>query len=386
MAVDVVLSQLNKYFGTQHVVRDVELTIPARKFVTLLGPSGCGKTTLLRMIAGLEKVSGGDVLFGDRRMNLVRPGERDVAMVFQSYALYPHMNVFNNIAYGLRVRRTSREKIREKVEEVANVLEIGHLLGRKPRQLSGGQRQRVALGRAMVRNPLVFLMDEPLSNLDAKLRVTMRSELKRFHMRLGTTTIYVTHDQLEAMTMSDLIAVMRDGVVQQFGTPQEIYNRPANLFVAGFIGSPPMNFLDVRLADGANVCIKVGEGTLELPDDVNTEGVAMDEAMSLGVRPQDLALGDPQARNVLPGQVELVELLGSEKLVEINLADTRRIVVQVRADFSVAIGDRVGVVFDPARMHLFHGKEGAALRRIDDGRKTQDPAAAEVAGEPISMD
>ncbi len=361
MAVDVVLSGINKYFGANHVVRDVSLKFPALNFVTLLGPSGCGKTTLLRMIAGLESVSSGDIHFGERRINLVRPGQRDVAMVFQNYALYPNMNVYRNIAYGLRVRRTPRAEMDAKVREVAGILEISHLLDRKPRHLSGGQRQRVALGRAMVRNPAVFLMDEPLSNLDAKLRVNMRSELKLFHQRLGTTTVYVTHDQLEAMTMSDLIAVMHDGVVQQFGTPEEIYNRPRNLFVAGFIGSPPMNFLDARLA--GNDALALGDTRVRLGDDspFRLDGTGGEAPLVVGIRPQDVVLAE--SAGTLTGEVALIELLGSEKLVDIRLTGGQKLVAQVRADYPVAAGEHVSVDLPLAGLHLFDKQSGESLRR-----------------------
>ncbi len=240
---DVKLERINKSFGAVQVLKDIDLVFPSRKFVTLLGPSGCGKTTLLRMIAGLEPVTSGAIRFGDRVVNELAPRDRNIAMVFQSYALYPQMTVRRNLGYGLRVRKTPKAVMDAAVERVAGILEISHLLDRKPGQLSGGQRQRVALGRAMVRQPDIFLMDEPLSNLDAKLRVTMRAELRRFHLDFSATTIYVTHDQLEAMTMSDMIAVMHGGIVQQFGTPAEVYGQPANLFVAGFIGSPPMNLI-----------------------------------------------------------------------------------------------------------------------------------------------
>ena len=252
------LEHIFKSFGPVAVLKDVSLEFPEREFITLVGPSGCGKTTLLRILAGLESASSGAIWHGDTRVSDLAPGKRDVAMVFQSYALYPHMNVFGNIAYGLKVRGTPKPEIDARVREVANVLEIEHLLDRKPKALSGGQRQRVALGRAMVRKPWLFLMDEPLSNLDAKLRVTMRGELKRFHMRLETTTVYVTHDQLEAMTMSDKIAVMEHGVVQQYAAPDEVYNRPANTFVAGFIGSPPMNFIAGATLSGGEVVLDCG--------------------------------------------------------------------------------------------------------------------------------
>src|ERR671913_153475 len=247
------LEAINKSFGSVRVLKDVSLQFPSRKFVTLLGPSGCGKTTLLRMVAGLESVDSGVTPFGEDPFNRLAPRDRNIAMVFQSYALYPQMSVRQNLAYGLRVRGTPKAPRAEAVERVARILEIENLLERRPAQLSGGQRQRVALGRAMVRKPDIFLMDEPLSNLDARLRITMRAELRRFHLDLGATTVYVTHDQLEAMTMSDHVAVMNGGVVQQFGTPAEVYGQPANLFVAGFIGSPPMNLIPGAVEAGNEV-------------------------------------------------------------------------------------------------------------------------------------
>jgi len=344
---DVKLQRINKSFGNVSILRDVDLTFPSRKFVTLLGPSGCGKTTLLRMIAGLEDISAGKIFFGDREVNKFAPRDRNIAMVFQSYALYPQMTVRRNLGYGLRVRKTPAAEIDSAVERVARILEIDHLLDRKPAQLSGGQRQRVALGRAMVRKPDIFLMDEPLSNLDAKLRVTMRGELRRFHLDLNATTVYVTHDQLEAMTMSDLIAVMHKGVVQQFGTPEEVYSRPANLFVAGFIGSPPMNFLEGEVSHGR---FKVGEAALPLP--LLTCGSASLDAV-LGVRPQDLSLVASASPNALPGTVSLVELLGSEKLIEVQVSDRKRISVQVRAESQVNLGDKVHVGFDAQSVHIF---------------------------------
>src|SRR5688572_32098976 len=281
---------ITKRFGKTEVLRSVNLEFTEREFITLVGPSGCGKTTLLRILSGLETPTSGEIWHGDKPIGHLAPGARDIAMVFQSYALYPHMDVFHNIAYGLRVRGTSAEEMRRRVQEAAEVLEIAHLLHRKPRELSGGQRQRVALGRAMVRKPWLFLMDEPLSNLDAKLRVTMRSELKRFHMSLETTTVYVTHDQLEAMTMSDRIAVMEHGVIQQFGSPEEIYNRPANLFVAGFIGSPPMNFISkVHMADGR--LFEHGAGVaspLPVLSLARFKGAGAGSQLVLGIRPQDI--------------------------------------------------------------------------------------------------
>ncbi len=361
---DVRLDKVNKSFGALHVVKDVDLVVVDKEFITLLGPSGCGKTTLLRMIAGLESVTSGVILFGERIVNRVPPGQRDVAMVFQNYALYPHMRVFDNIAYGLRVRGTPKNEMRQRVTEVARILEIEHLLERKPRQLSGGQRQRVALGRAMVRNPKIFLMDEPLSNLDAKLRVTMRAELKRFHINLETTTIYVTHDQLEAMTMSDKVAVMSDGCVQQYGTPREVYDRPANLFVAGFIGNPPMNFVEGRLTRDPQPKLAVADSLITLPDGLGPalEGRPEGAPLVLGVRPPDVTLVPPGTSGALPAEVWLVELVGSEKLVDLSYADGKRICAEVRADAEVHLNDRVAAAVDPARIHLFDPASGLAIR------------------------
>lgn len=357
---DVQLERINKNFGSVEVLKDIDLTFPSNRFVTLLGPSGCGKTTLLRMIAGLESVTSGTIRFGGDVVNDLMPRDRNIAMVFQSYALYPQMTVRRNLAYGLRVRGTPKREIAEAVERVARILEIHHLLDRKPAHLSGGQRQRVALGRAMVRRPDIFLMDEPLSNLDAKLRVTMRAELRRFHMDLQATTIYVTHDQLEAMTMSDLIAVMHNGIVQQFGTPEEVYNQPANLFVAGFIGSPPMNFLNGAIAGSASSPAFEGSGLkLPLSGGSGSEKPAGD--VTLGVRPQDLQLANEHTLGTAQGRVWVVELLGSEKLVEVELADRRRVTVQVRADQEVAVDDNVLVGFDPKRVHLFDTESGSSL-------------------------
>jgi ABC-type sugar transport system ATPase subunit len=356
---DVKLEGINKSFGQVQVLKDINLVFPSHKFITLLGPSGCGKTTLLRMIAGLEPVTAGTIRFGDRVVNELAPRDRNIAMVFQSYALYPQMTVRRNLGYGLRVRKTPKAEMDSAVERVAAILEISHLLDRKPAQLSGGQRQRVALGRAMVRQPDIFLMDEPLSNLDAKLRVTMRAELRRFHLDLGATTIYVTHDQLEAMTMSDMIAVMHGGIVQQFGTPAEVYGQPANLFVAGFIGSPPMNLLAGELT-GADKPTFASPGlTVQLP---NLAANLPGRDVMLGIRPQDLDLvGDNEPAD-LRGRVWVVELLGSEKLVEVEYAERKRVTVQVRAETSVNVDDTVGVRLNARRAHVFDTKSGATLR------------------------
>ncbi len=356
---DVKLEGINKSFGQVQVLKDINLVFPSRKFITLLGPSGCGKTTLLRMIAGLEPVTSGGIRFGERVVNELAPRDRNIAMVFQSYALYPQMTVRRNLGYGLRVRKTPKAEMDAAVERVAAILEISHLLDRKPAQLSGGQRQRVALGRAMVRQPDIFLMDEPLSNLDAKLRVTMRAELRRFHLDLGATTIYVTHDQLEAMTMSDMIAVMHGGIVQQFGTPAEVYGQPANLFVAGFIGSPPMNLLAGELRGDDKPTFASPGLTVQLP---NLVAHPPSRDVMLGIRPQDLDLvGDHEPAD-LRGRVWVVELLGSEKLVEVEYAERKRVTVQVRAETSVNVDDTVGVRLNARRAHVFDIKSGATLR------------------------
>ncbi|HYF07244.1 MAG TPA: ABC transporter ATP-binding protein [Acetobacteraceae bacterium] len=350
---DVVIERLEKSFGTNHVLKAMDLRVPSKQFVTLLGPSGCGKTTLLRCIAGLEQASAGRILFGDRRVDGLPPGERNIAMVFQSYALYPTMDVARNIGYGLEVRGVPKPERGERIGAVAKVLEILHLLARRPKQLSGGQRQRVALGRAMARKPDIFLMDEPLSNLDAKLRAAMRGELRRFHLDLGTTTVYVTHDQLEAMTMSDLVVVMNEGVVQQIGTPEEVYARPANLFVAGFIGTPPMNLLPARNEGGV---LTVAGAPLPIPV---PPGAPAD--LILGVRPQDVAMARPGDPGTIPGPVWMVELIGSERLIEVEIAPKLRVTAEVRASHKASLDEAVAVRPDPAHVHLFDPASGRAL-------------------------
>jgi ABC-type sugar transport system ATPase subunit len=357
----VTIEGINKSFGSVRVLTDVSLQVPSRKFVTLLGPSGCGKTTLLRMIAGLETVDSGTIRFGDQVVNRLAPRDRNIAMVFQSYALYPQMTVRQNLGYGLRVRGMPKEARAVAIERVARILEIDHLLDRRPAQLSGGQRQRVALGRAMVRSPDIFLMDEPLSNLDARLRIAMRAELRRFHLDLNATTIYVTHDQLEAMTMSDYIAVLNGGIVQQFGTPADVYAAPANLFVAGFIGNPPMNLLPCRVA--------LRDGSLfATNEDIEIEiahfrgQVAPEQEVVLGIRPQDLALTTETGASTASGRVWVVELVGSEKLVDVDFGNKRRLIVQTRADTPVREEDSVRVRIPSERVHLFDRQTG---RRID---------------------
>ena len=356
----VTIKDINKSFGSVRVLTNVSLHFPSRKFVTLLGPSGCGKTTLLRMIAGLETVDSGTIRFGDQVVNRLAPRDRNIAMVFQSYALYPQMTVRQNLGYGLRVRGIPKDARAEAIERVGRILEIDHLLDRRPAQLSGGQRQRVALGRAMVRSPDIFLMDEPLSNLDARLRIAMRAELRRFHLDLNATTIYVTHDQLEAMTMSDYIAVLDGGIVQQFGTPAAVYAAPANLFVAGFIGNPPMNLLPCRVAPCNGSLFAVDE-------DIKNEiarfhgQVAPEQQVVLGIRPQDLALTTETGASTASGRVWVVELVGSEKLVDVDFGNKRRLMVQTRADSLVREEDAVRVRIPPERVHLFDRQTG---RRI----------------------
>src|SRR5881275_1214604 len=290
----VTMRSLNKMYEEVHAVKDVNLDIRDQEFVVLVGPSGCGKTTTVRMVAGLESITSGRVLINDKVVNELAPMDRDIAMVFQNYALYPHMSVYDNMAFGLKMRKFDKGEIKRRVDRAAAILDIGQLLARKPRQLSGGQRQRVALGRAIVRDPKVFLFDEPLSNLDAKLRVQMRVELKKLHERLGTTAIYVTHDQVEAMTLGDRVVVMRDGWVQQVGDPMELYNEPANRFVAGFIGSPAMNFAHVRITGENGSIYAVGDGIrLKVPPHMaNRAGNYAGKEVTLGVRPEDLRVAN----------------------------------------------------------------------------------------------
>src|SRR5881397_3166400 len=311
----VVLKDLNKKYDEVHAVKDVNLHIQDKEFIVLVGPSGCGKSTTLRMVAGLEEITSGEISIGDRVVNDLPPKDRDIAMVFQNYALYPHMTVYDNMAFGLKMRKFARPEIRKRVQDAAEILCIQDLLKRKPRQLSGGQRQRVALGRAIVRHPRVFLFDEPLSNLDAKLRGQMRVELKKLHERLGTTAIYVTHDQVEAMTLGDRVVVMRDGWVQQVGDPLELYNQPANRFVAGFIGSPAMNFANVQIGAENGGLWATGEGIrLKMPAPLAERlGPCSGKEMTLGIRPEDLRIageGDP-AEMSIEAVVEVIERLGS---------------------------------------------------------------------------
>jgi multiple sugar transport system ATP-binding protein len=319
-------AHVSKVYGHDvTAVSDLDLEIAEGEFMVLVGPSGCGKTTALRMLAGLEEITAGEILIGERVVNDLPPRDRDIAMVFQNYALYPHKSVYENLAFGLQMRKVPKDEQKRRVEEIARVLGLGDMLNRRPAQLSGGQRQRVAMGRAIVREPKAFLMDEPLSNLDAKLRVQMRAEIARIQQALKVTTVYVTHDQVEAMTMGDRVAVMRDGQLQQVDTPQRLYDAPANLFVASFVGSPPMNIFEasVRRDDGRLLC-KVGDSEFELPADLAASRPALADyagrRLAVGIRPEDVreASGWDGAR--LRGRILLVESLGSEQLVHIEIA------------------------------------------------------------------
>ncbi len=363
-----------RYPNGADVIRDVSLSIAEGEFMVLVGPSGCGKTTLLRMIAGLEDITGGDLMIGDRRVNDVSPKDRDIAMVFQNYALYPHMSVRDNIGFALKLRKTDDGEIKRKVEEAAELLGLTPYLDTKPRQLSGGQRQRVAMGRAIVREPSVFLMDEPLSNLDAKLRVKMRSEILKIQRRLGVATVYVTHDQTEAMTMGDRVAVLSKGDILQCDTPQNLYDHPVDQFVASFIGSPSINMYSAQLSEGAKF-LNIGGESVELTDVAHISHPSLasyaNSRITVGIRPEDLELVDKGTPNSITATVELVEALGSELLVHFN-TDAKAVVVEgvkdeeetileasgagvarIEPRASVKAGDIIGLRPNPAVMHFF---------------------------------
>jgi multiple sugar transport system ATP-binding protein len=359
----VTFQHLTKSYADDVVaVNDLDLEIADGEFMVFVGPSGCGKTTALRCVAGLEEITSGWLRIGERVVNRVPSKDRDIAMVFQSYALYPHMTVYENLAFGLRLLKTPKAEIKRRVAEAGRILGLGPLLDRKPKQLSGGQRQRVALGRAIVREPSVFLMDEPLSNLDAKLRVQTRAEILRLQRRLETTTIYVTHDQIEAMTMGDRIAVMSAGVLQQVGTPKELYEHPVNLFVAAFIGSPAMNFLRGRLSDGV---IRLDEG-VELPVGVGASPAGRDGGVVVGFRPEHLELGNggsPGAARI-PALVDVVEYLGDEELVHAKVGETE-IVALLPADARLQAGQEVELNIPSHRLHLFDPESEQRLEALD---------------------
>jgi multiple sugar transport system ATP-binding protein len=338
---EIKFQNVTKSFGDRYVVDDLSLEIADGEFVVLLGPSGCGKTTTLRMLAGLETVSSGDIFIGDERVNDVPTQQRDLAMVFQSYALYPHMTIAENIGYPLRVRKVDQNERRNRVARVAKMLEIEALLDRKPRQLSGGERQRVALARAIVREPRAYLMDEPLSNLDARLRVQMRGELKRLQHQLGTTTIYVTHDQAEAMTLASRVAVMKKGRLQQFDTPLNIYNRPANRFVAEFVGNPSMNFLDGRVERGFFV-----SDSVRLPVD------RQDSPVTLGIRPEHVHVLTQPQEGAIPASVYVTELMGNETFVFVSVG-SHRLIARAAADFRAQVEDKVWLQIQTEKAHFF---------------------------------
>ena len=352
---EVAISQVRKSYGAQEVIHGIDAEIADGEFVVLVGPSGCGKSTLLRMIAGLEEVTSGDIAIGGRRVNHLSPSERDIAMVFQSYALYPHKTVAANMGFSLKLRGMPKADVARRVGEAAEILGLTPYLDRYPRALSGGQRQRVAMGRAIVRDPQVFLFDEPLSNLDAKLRVQMRTEIKELHQRLSTTTVYVTHDQIEAMTMADKIVVLNGGHVEQIGGPLELYDRPRNTFVATFIGSPAMNMVAARVAalEAGRARLQIGADALEMPA---PSGVAAGQDVTLGVRPEHLRLAEAG----LPAEVRVVEPTGSETHVVLRFHEQ-----EVTADFRERVrlspGDKVHLAVDEGHVHLFDASSGARI-------------------------
>ena len=364
----VTLDRVTKRFGEVTAVQDVSIEVEDREFLVLVGPSGCGKSTTLRLIAGLEELSDGNIYIGDDLVNDIAPKDRDIAMVFQSYALYPHMSVYDNLSFGLRLRHTPRKEIERRVQEAAEMLNIAELLDRKPKALSGGQRQRVALGRAVVRDPAVFLMDEPLSNLDAKLRVQTRAELIRLHERLQATVIYVTHDQMEAMTMGSRIAVLRDGVLQQIGPPQEVYEEPSNMFVAGFIGSPAMNFFDARLTGTADdMYVETESYKVPVPPDQRAPYVGhLGQDVVFGIRPEDIF--DPQYKPdqiptdaTITSDVDVTEPLGSEVYLYM-LAGDESYIARVDPRTTASIGSTFDLVFDMSNMQLFDRATQEAIR------------------------
>src|ERR1051326_6493670 len=361
------LNHVSKKFETQvTVVNSVDRDIPDKEFVVLVGPSGCGKSTTLRMIAGLEEISEGTISIDERIVNDIPPKDRDIAMVFQNYALYPHMTVYDNLAFGLKMRKYSKSDIQQRVTDAAQILGIKELLDRKPKALSGGQRQRVALGRAIVRRPKVFLFDEPLSNLDANLRVQMRTEISRLHRQLETTMIYVTHDQIEAMSMGDRIVVMKDGVIQQVGGPMGVYNKPANRFVAGFIGSPTMNFFEGSLTGEGGSSFRMAEGgvSLRLPGAGAgrfSKGGAQE--LTLGIRPEHIAAKLQNTESVkVPVRIEVTEPLGNEIFVYFTMgSSSAQHVARIPADIQPAAGKEFDLYFDTSKLHFFEKASGIAM-------------------------
>ena len=349
------IDKVNKFFGNTHVIKDVSLDIKSESFTVLVGPSGCGKSTILRMIAGLEEINSGTISIDDKVVNDLPPKERNIAMVFQSYALYPHMTVFDNMAFGLKIEKKSKEEIEQRVMEAAKILQIEEYLERKPKQLSGGQRQRVAIGRAITRKPKVFLFDEPLSNLDAALRVQMRVELAKLHDQLKATMIYVTHDQTEAMTLANDIVVLDQGIVSQKGSPMNLYNNPHNLFVGGFIGSPKMNFIDSKVLSKSSKSSEVdimGTGKLNVPK--ISENTQEGDSIKIGIRPEHLILNS-DLDSLWESKVFVVEKLGSGTYLYLE-KEGDPLVVQTDGDTNIKVGDTVKIGFDPFRCHLFDNK------------------------------
>ncbi|MBQ9783148.1 MAG: sn-glycerol-3-phosphate ABC transporter ATP-binding protein UgpC [Clostridia bacterium] len=350
-----------KYPGGVTAVSDFNLEVKDKEFIVFVGPSGCGKTTTLRMIAGLEEITEGELYIGDTLVNDVAPKDREIAMVFQNYALYPHMSVFENMSFGLKLQKTPKEEIKRRVEEAARVLDITHLLDRKPKALSGGQKQRVALGRAIVRNPKVFLLDEPLSNLDAKLRAAMRTELTKLHARVGTTFVYVTHDQVEAMTMATRIVVMKDGLIQQVDTPQHLYDAPCNIFVAGFIGTPQMNFITGTLnKKGDDVYFAFDGATVKLPaEKAQAPELAeyIGKEVVVGLRPEAIS-DEASAVAAMPESsfdvtVDVTELMGAEIYLYLNVGEETRMIARVSSRSQSRAGDKIKIAFDMSRLHVF---------------------------------
>jgi sn-glycerol 3-phosphate transport system ATP-binding protein len=349
------LRGVRKSYASLEVIHGVDIEVADGEFIVIVGPSGCGKSTLLRMVAGLEAITAGDIVIGDRVVNTLEPKDRDIAMVFQNYALYPHMSVFENMAYGLKIRRLSKSDIDTRVKRAAEILELGPLLERKPRQLSGGQRQRVAMGRAIVREPAVFLFDEPLSNLDAKLRVQMRFEIQKLHRRLSTTSLYVTHDQVEAMTLAQRMIVMNAGRAEQIGTPMEVYENPASVFVAGFIGSPAMNFLAGKADSGGRITLDGGGAV------ATAANVASGRKVSVGIRPEHLTPCAPSAASLV-GSVEMIEALGADTLIHVAVAGAS-IIARLPHGAPATVGEPIALAAAPGRVYLFDADSGARLGR-----------------------
>ena len=385
------INKINKFFGNVHVIKDVSLDIKSESFTVLVGPSGCGKSTMLRMIAGLEEINSGSISIDDQIVNNLPPKERDIAMVFQSYALYPHMTVFDNMAFSLKLRKLPKDEIEQKVKDAAKTLEISELLDRKPKALSGGQRQRVAMGRAIVRNPQAFLMDEPLSNLDAKLRVQMRAELGQLHTQLQTTTLYVTHDQVEAMTMGDRVAVIRKGELQQIDTPREIYLNPRNIFVAGFIGSPSMNFVYANVGvNKSSIKLNFGNDQIDYKGDkLEKLKTFENKEIVMGIRPEAFEDGNYANTNEysesIKVSVSLLEQLGSDSYIHFYkdikpvqteaieeiladegedisvLGDNTKFIARINPNSTVVEGEEIEIKIDPSKLHFFDPETGEAL-------------------------